>query len=453
MIQVQVPDKVLELCKTLNRVGYQAWLVGGSIRDTIRGVLPHDWDIATDATPGKVSQLFSHTIPTGEKHGTITVMVDGEAFEITTFRGDGTYTDGRHPDSVTFVKTIGEDLNRRDFTVNAIAYNPLVNMFFDPHNGTSDLENGIIRCVGDPVQRFTEDGLRTLRAIRFRAALGAQIEKETEKAITTCLPSYLKVAKERVHDEWLKIMKTDRPSRAFDVMLSTGMLKLEVPELLPMVGCTQNRYHGFDVWNHTLAVIDYCPPDPILRMAALFHDISKPATKGINPKTGDATFYDHEVEGEKVVRSILVGMKFSNDEIDDIAHLVRHHFIRYEKGGSKVSIRRWVRKVGMRYTSRLFALARADIKGKGTAVVKLEEEVIDELEQKLATMQVEEVLPTSTKILKVDGNDVMKVLGIKPGPEVGKILSSLLEEVTDEPELNTREILLERLSAMKGATI
>jgi tRNA nucleotidyltransferase (CCA-adding enzyme) len=414
-------------------------------------VTPHDWDITTDATPDIILKMFDHTVATGEKHGTITVIIDGESFEITTFRGDGAYSDGRHPDSVTFVSSIEEDLKRRDFTVNAIAYDPLTWRFVDPHQGIVDLHNGIIRCVGNPVHRFTEDGLRVLRALRFRATLDCgQIEENTEKAISLCLDSYSKVAKERVHDEWVKIMRTQRPSRAFEVMLSTGVLKAEVPEMLHMVGCAQNRYHGFDVWNHSLAVMDHCPADdPTLRIAALLHDIGKPITKGVNPRTGDATFYEHDVVGADMAKPLLVGMKFSNEEVEAITHLIRHHYIRYEKGNSKASIRRWVRKVGVPYLPRLFTLGRADILGKGPAMVKLELDTIEELRAKVSTMQVEEVLPTSTKVLKVDGRDVMQALGIKPGPEVGKVLDQLLEMVTDDPGLNTRENLLWQLVSMK----
>lgn len=439
---ITVPREPLAICQRLQSRGHQAYLVGGAIRDALLGRTPHDWDIATDARPEVVSALFPRVVLTGEKHGTVTVVHEGGSYEVTTFRGDGEYSDGRRPDSVKYVRTIEEDLSRRDFTMNAIAYDPINGRLVDPFGGSYDIEHAWIRCVGDPIKRFQEDGLRSLRACRFAATLGFVVHLETEEAISRSLYTLYRVAQERVRDEWIKIMTAEKASGAFELMRATSMLAVTVPEFIPMCGCTQNRYHGFDVWGHTMAVLDAIPPgDPILRMAALFHDIGKPATKGVNEKTGQATFYDHENVGAAMAEPILRRLKFSNAEIERITHLVRHHLIRYEPGDSKAAIRRWVRKVGLEHVPSLLALARADIAGKGDAAEPRDTSAIDELEARLTDLKVEEV-PTSTNQLAINGRDVMERLGIGSGPKVGEALRMLLDAVTEDPELNEREKLL-----------
>ena len=442
---MQVPNKVLHICKKLRDYGYESWVVGGAVRDSLMGRDAHDWDICSNARPEQVIKLFFHVIETGIQHGTVTVMLDDEGFEVTTFRGEGTYSDGRHPDSVQFLNTIEEDLARRDFTMNAIAYDPIRDTFSDPFYGRSDLENGLIRAVGKPEDRFREDGLRVMRAIRFMTTLDYALETDTLSGIMThdSLASLAKVSVERVHDELYKIMGSRTPARAMDAMVHTGILEVTIPEMLPMVGCTQNRYHAYDVWKHTMVTLDHCPAtDPVLRFGALFHDVSKPETKGVNPTTGDATFYDHEIVGAEKAQDILNRLKFSTEDRDRIVHLVRNHYIRYDPKWSAPAVRRWVRRVGLDNVPNLCTLARADIAGKKPAMIELEMTTIDGLEERVANMKVTEVLPTSTKILVIDGHDIMDPLGISPGPNVGKILNSLLESVTDNPELNTREDLL-----------
>lgn len=437
-----VPREPLAICHRLQSRGHQAYLVGGAIRDALLGRTPHDWDIATDARPEVVAELFPHVVLTGEKHGTVTVVHEGGSYEVTTFRGDGEYSDGRRPDAVKFVRTIEEDLSRRDFTMNAIAYDPIKGLFVDPFDGRWDIERQLIRCVGDPVKRFNEDGLRSLRACRFVSTLGFSLAYGTKYAISSTLYTYSRVAPERIRAEWMKVMDARAPAVAFDLMRRTYMLEVTAPEFLPMIGCTQNRYHGFDVWGHTMAVLDAIPPgDPILRMAALFHDIGKPATKGVNEKTGQATFYDHENIGAAMAELILRRLKFSNAEIERITHLVRHHLIRYEPGDSKAAIRRWVRKVGLEHVPSLLALARADIAGKGNAAEPRDTSAIDELEARLVDIMAEKP-PTSTNQLAINGRDVMALLGIGPGPRVGQVLRSLLDAVTEDPDLNEREKLL-----------
>lgn len=417
------------------------------MRDSILGLEAHDFDISTNASPDRVVRLFSHVIKTGIQHGTVTVMVDGEGFEVTTFRGEGAYSDGRHPDSVEYLDSITEDLARRDFTMNAVAYDPLRDVFCDPFHGYKDIGDGLIRAVGVPRERFQEDGLRVMRAVRFMSTLGFSIEYETLDGImhSHSLASLAKVSAERVHDELFKIMGSPCPSRAMDAMGDTGVLGVILPEMLPMIGCSQNRYHSYDVWNHTMVTLDHCPADnPILRFGALFHDVSKPEVKGVHPVHGDATFYDHEHVGAKKTDEILTRLKFSTEDRERIVHLVQNHFIRYDSSWSAPALRRWVRRVGLENVPALCTLARADIAGKGPiATVGMETSVVDELESRVASMKLTEVIPTSTKVLAINGNDVMAHLGITPGPSVGKVLTALLELVTDDPECNTRESLLE----------
>ena len=447
---MNVNQNAFRVCECLNDSGYEAWLVGGAVRDSIMGKEAHDWDIATNAKPEEVIRIFSRVIETGIKHGTVTVMMNGEGFEVTTYRGEGTYSDGRRPDDVQFLNTIEEDLARRDFTINAIAYDPIKYVFRDPFLGRNDIDACLIRAVGNPHKRFSEDGLRVLRAARFAATLRFEIELETYQAINPSLKSYIKVSAERVRDEWMKIMSAREPSVAFKIMAETGMLEVTVPEMVPMFNCTQNKYHAYDVWVHTLEVVDACPEnDPILRIGALFHDIGKPQSKKPHPVTGDATFYEHEDIGADMVASIASRLRFSTEERYRLIHLVQHHFIRYKSEDTDSAVRRWIRKVGLDNIPSLCTLARADIIGKGPLgfISGLDTGIIDELEARVIRLNATETLPTSTKVLTIDGNDVMQHLGIPPGATVGKILNKLLDAVTEDPSLNTREKLLELASS------
>ena len=268
-----IPADVRDVCARLGSMGKRSWIVGGCVRDLIRGKPASDWDIATDARPQELLAIFPRAIPTGIEHGTVTVVRNGEHYEVTTLRGDGTYTDGRRPDSVEFVDDITADLARRDFTVNAIAVDPTDGTIVDPFGGRDDLARGVLRAVGDPRARFSEDGLRVLRAARFVASLELTLDPETEAAIAPTLGTFRKVAAERVRDEWLKTMKARTPSRAFDVMRRTGILEVTCPELLPGFGMEQNKWHAYDVWRHGMECMDACPPDPILRVAGLLHDV------------------------------------------------------------------------------------------------------------------------------------------------------------------------------------
>lgn len=442
-----VPQDVISVCQTLWTNGFDAWVVGGAVRDLIRAGTPHDWDVATDARPTQVAKLFRSpgcsVISTGEAHGTMTVMFGpGRAYEVTTFRGDGDYQDGRHPDRVVFKNSIEEDLARRDFTMNAIALNPVTGELRDPFGGLEDIQQGVIRAVGDPLERFAEDGLRPLRACRFAATLQMGVDLAIMEAIPARLGVFKMVAAERVQQEWLKCLQATYPSVGFRLMAETGLLDATSREFAPMRGCHQNQYHEHDVWNHTLAVLDACPQDPILRLAALLHDVGKPATCQPHPtRQGDNTFYEHEHVSADVARQLLHDLRFSTADLTRVVHLVKHHYIRYEPSWTDSAIRRWVQRVGDSHVVDLIALARADIQGKGQAKTPLDEAVLDELQVRLAAIRQAPGNATGLKQLTVTGKDLLDI-GIPQGPRVGQVLNALLEWCLDDPSRNTREALL-----------
>jgi tRNA nucleotidyltransferase (CCA-adding enzyme) len=438
----KVPDDVLALCKRLRERGKRGWIVGGCVRDLLRGKAPKDWDVATDAHPKEVKRFFPKVIDTGIAHGTVTVLMNHVPYEVTTLRGEGAYTDGRRPDAVEFVSDIDADLARRDFTINAIAIDPVDGHVVDPFGGRDDLTRGVVRAVGDARERFAEDGLRVLRAARFSATLGFDIDEGTlaamaeERSHTT----FKKVSAERVRDEWMKSMLAPRPSVAFEVMRKTELLGLTCPELLESVGCAQNKHHAFDVWGHTMACLDACPADPVLRVAALLHDVGKPRSRAMSDKTHDYTFYEHERIGAEMAEPILARLRFSNEERAHIVALVRHHLICYADDWSDAAVRRWIRRVGKGLTADLYRLGRADAAGKGRDA---SEDVanIDRLEARVERLLAGGAALT-TRDLAVRGNDLMKALSLPPGPAIGKLLDALLEVVTDDPTKNEPATLL-----------
>jgi tRNA nucleotidyltransferase (CCA-adding enzyme) len=446
-----VPAEVRALCARLDEAGHRAWVVGGCVRDVLLGELRgapgdasirNDWDIATDARPEKVMKLFRRVIATGIKHGTVTVLLDGTGYEVTTLRGETTYSDGRRPDSVYFVDDIRDDLARRDFTINAIAYDPLADRLIDPFDGVTDLKAGVLRAVGVPAERFAEDGLRVLRAARFVATLEVDLEPATRAAILPSLDSYRKVSPERIRDEWMKTLKAHQPSRGFEVMREHGMLDISAPELMESVGCEQNRYHAFDVWGHAMHCLDYCPPSPALRLSGLLHDIGKPRTRAFSEKTNDYTFYEHERIGAEMADPLLGRLRFSNEERTRVVALVRHHLVCYEPSWSDAAVRRWIQRVGVDLLGDLYDLNRADVLAKGKNaegdLVRLEQ-----LRVRAAGIMARGAA-LSVRELKIDGNDLMRELGLGPGPLLGVILRTLLEAVVEDPGLNERGALLER---------
>jgi len=436
----RIDRDAIGICARLRDAGRRGWIVGGCVRDLLRGQEVSDWDIATDARPDEVTKLFARVIPTGIDHGTVTVLVRNVPYEVTTLRGETTYSDGRRPDSVVFVDDIAADLARRDFTVNAIAIDPLVPALIDPWEGQKDLADRVLRAVGDPVQRFSEDGLRVLRAARFAATLECAIEPRTLAAIEPTLDTYRKVSAERVRDEWVKTMKAPKPSTAFEVMRTTGILGVTLPEMLESVGMEQNRHHAYDVWTHALACLDACAGDPPLRIAALLHDIGKPRTRARSDKTNDYTFYNHEKVGAQMAGPILDRLRFSNEEKARITSLVANHLVCYSDEWSDAAVRKWIRRVSPDRVEDLYALNRADLLGKGRDVTQ-DLAGLERLKERVAG-EFAAAHALSTRDLAVDGQDVMRELAIKPSRRVGEVLEMLIEKVVDDPSLNERETLL-----------
>jgi len=456
-------------------------LVGGAVRDMLRGKKSHDWDLATDATPEEVIAIFrspacgavqprASVIPTGIKHGTVTVLYRGESMEITTYRTESDYTDGRRPDQVRYTTRIEEDLSRRDFTMNAIALRLPQGEKKDPFGGEADIKAGIIRCVGNPAERFAEDGLRPLRAVRFAAQLAYALEPGTLAAIPGALEMSAKVSAERVRDELEKIIASDKPSRGFLLMEQTGLLKLFLPELAACRGIDQKGYHRFDVLEHSLLACDYAaekeyPQD--VRLAALLHDIGKPPTRqldcmrrvhtnGMYPETntlpkqqpalqgevvdetGIWTFYQHEAESEKMARGIMGRLRYPNAVIDSVCHLVKEHMFHYTDEWGDAAVRRFIVRVGEEYLTKLYQLRRAD--SCATAGLEPPPDFLLSL-----TRRVEKSLGEnnafSLKDLAISGKDLIDT-GIKPGKLLGIILDQLLETVLDDPAQNNRDTLL-----------
>jgi tRNA nucleotidyltransferase (CCA-adding enzyme) len=409
----------------------------------------NDWDLCTTAKPREILEVFPRAVPTGVEHGTLTVVLDRVPYEVTTLRGEGTYTDGRRPDRVYFLDDVTQDLARRDFTVNAIAYDPLAGVLVDPFGGRQDLEDGVLRAVGDPFTRFSEDGLRILRGARFVATLGFDLDPATEAAMEKALPVFRKVSAERVRDEWCKAFKAPEPSRAFEVMRRRGILAVTCPALLEAVGCAQGEARAHDVWTHTMRAVDRCPRDPVLRTAAVLHDIGKARTRVVDPATQTITFPFHETVGASLADQWLQDYRFSNEERQRVVHLIRHHRVRYTPTWSDGEVRRYVRLVGLEALRDLAILWEADARARGPSPeddLAVQSALLDRVEAVLSRGRV-----LGPRDLAVDGTALMKELGLKPSKQLGELLSKLLERAMDDPEVNTREGLLAMARALLAA--
>jgi tRNA nucleotidyltransferase (CCA-adding enzyme) len=450
---LDIPGDVLAVCRRLREAGHAAYLVGGSIRDLLLGRSPGDFDVATSARPEETLRLFGsrYAIPTGLQHGTVTVLA-GEPggqrhVEVTTFRGEGAYLDGRRPSSVTFGATLEADLSRRDFTMNAIAYDPDTGALVDPFDGRGDLERKVVRTVGNPVLRFTEDGLRPMRGVRQAAQLGFTLDPTTRAAIPRALDSFRKVSAERIRDELRKLLLAPVPSLGIEAMRETELLALVLPELLPTIGCVQNRFHKHDVYRHTLATVDAALPDFIVRMAALVHDLGKPKTQAPRDDApGEFSFFRHEQVGVEIAEAICNRLKLSADERDTICRLVGGHMFFYTPDWTDGTVRRFVKRVGPELVPRLFALREADIASRGQDDREAETR---ELRARIAQVAAADAALRITD-LAIDGQDVMRILGIAPGRRVGEVLETLLDRVLDQPDLNQRATLERLVQALRG---
>lgn len=435
-----IPSGVRHILQTLNGAGYEAYLVGGCVRDLLRGVEPHDWDICTSARPEETEDCFAgcRMIETGLKHGTVTVLEEGEPYEITTYRTEGPYSDSRRPDYVEFVSSLEADLSRRDFTMNAIALG-LDGSLRDPFGGAADIEAGLIRCVGEPARRFREDGLRVMRALRFGAVFGYEIEEKTAQAIHENRRMLEHVAAERINVELCKLLMGEK---AGDTLRQYPDVFCQFwPQMEPLVTLEQNNpWHCWGGWEHTIHTVEAVPPDLILRLTMLLHDIGKPACKSVDEK-GIDHFYGHPAVSAKLAGRMLRALKFDNRTRERVVTLVEHHDVQIPCRDR--SIRKWLGRLGPETFFQLLEVKRADGMGQAYELVK---DRLAELEKVKA--KVEEIVAQgqcfSLKDLAVNGRDVIAA-GITPGPEVGKVLNGLLERVVSGETPNERETLLEQI--------
>jgi poly(A) polymerase/tRNA nucleotidyltransferase (CCA-adding enzyme) len=457
--------------------GHQAFLVGGSVRDVLLGRAgsplaggkrQERWDVATDRTPDQVRAVFPRVVAIGEPHGTVLVLweeppegegvrgevvggevVGGEVVELecTTFRREGEYADARRPDQVWFTRDVLEDLGRRDLTVNAMAFAPAEGRLLDPYEGARDLARRRLRAVGDPLARFREDALRPLRVARLAAALEMEPEPETRAALSGVGDRVGALAIERVRDELERLMLAPRPSVGFEILREAQLLAVWLPELAACRGVPQNRFHAYDVYFHSLYSCDAARPEtPEVRWAALLHDIGKPGTRVV--RAGEGTFHGHAELGARLADARLGALRFPTATRDRIVHLIREHMFDFRDDWSDAAVRRFVRRVGVDRVADLFDLRMADALGNGTRGP-------DTRRLEAMAKRIQRVLAGDSALtvqqLALGGEDVMRALGIPPGPEVGRVLHALLEQVLDDPGLNTRERMLARLEAMRGA--
>lgn len=431
------------ILNTFEENGFEAYIVGGAVRDMLRGQTPHDFDIATSALPEQTKRIFKRTVDTGLKHGTVTVIVNNVGYEVTTFRTEGDYTDKRHPDEVKFVTSISEDILRRDFTVNAMAFSPKRGLL-DICGGKEDLQNKTIRCVGISEKRFCEDPLRMLRAVRFAAKLDFEIVPECGEAIKKLAPLIKKISAERIRDELNKILMSEKPQH-ISLLHNFGLLKHIIPELDMCCGVKQkNKYHIYDVYEHIMCTVKNTPPDLALRWAALLHDIGKPACASCDPN-GIIHFYGHHRESVKMANDILHRLKFDNDTAHDILILIENHDVRIEN--SPPGIKRMMAKTGVPLFEKLLILQEADNLAKNLKFFREKKKKLLESDE-IYKCVLAEHQPYMLSDLLINGRDLIKI-GYKPGKYLGDCLKLLLDEVIINPELNRREYLISRAKELK----
>ena len=439
-IKLNIPERVNSIINTLEEAGFEAYAVGGCIRDLILGRKPQDWDITTSALPEQVKGLFRRTVDTGIKHGTVTVMIGDEGFEVTTYRVDGIYEDGRHPKEVSFTRELKEDLRRRDFTINAMAYNDKDGLV-DLYQGMEDIERKLIRCVGDPKERFEEDALRMLRAVRFSAQLGYEIDPETEKAISSLSGNLQKISAERIHAELMKILVSDHPERIRKAY-ETGLTAVFLPEFDKAMQTEQNHpHHCYSVGEHIIKSVCEIEPEPVLRLAMLLHDIGKPRTLTIDEE-GQTHFHGHPAVSEKMSVSIMKRLKMDNDTIRKVSILVLYHDYGNSLPVTGRTVRRALNKIGDDLFSDFLKVREADVYAQSDYLREEKLEKINEWRKVYKEIK-ENDQCFSAKDLKIGGKDLIE-LGIKPGPVMGSILEKLLDEVIDDPDKNDRDHLLDR---------
>ncbi len=471
-IKIVIPDYVQKVGRMLGKEGFACYIVGGAIRDLVMGKIPHDYDLATDALPDEMLNIFPKSVSIGAKFGTVMALVqDGKGetheVEVTTFRSESNYVDGRWPTSVKFVEDIDQDLGRRDFTFNAMAINladvELDGMevekeveIYDPFNGLKDIEGKLVKAVGTPLERFKEDGLRGFKACRLAAQLNFEIEKETLDAIKESIPIASQVSMERIRDEFMKmLLNSSKPSIGIELMRQTGLLNIFMPELLEGVGVEQKYYHSDDVYWHSLRTCDSA--EDSVKLAALLHDIGKPRTD-----MGNGHFYGHDSVGADMSEAILKRMKFPQSEIKKVLLLIKNHMFYYpyateemsKEDAQKIELREWtdsavrrfIQRVGIDNIDELFRLRMAD--AQSNAKTSFNPEEITILQKRISEVLQQDMALKITD-LKVKGEDLVAI-GVKEGPQLGTILRELLDMVIDDPMLNTKEKLLEKAKQLAG---
>lgn len=448
-----IPQEIKSLSKKFKKKGYELYLVGGAVRDFVMGKEISDWDFTTNAPPEEILKLLGKDAFYDNKYGTVGFPYKHgqRPFEITTYRTEQGYSDSRRPDSVKWGKSLEEDLKRRDFTINAMALPITDNKLrtiniIDPYNGQEDLAKKLIRAVGDPTERFSEDALRMMRAVRIAAELGFTIEENTFNAIKMHTTLVNKIARERVRDELFKIINAKYAYEGMVLFHTSGLMDEIVPELSKTFGVEQRspgRHHIYDVGTHSLMSLKHCPSgDTITRFATLIHDIGKPQTYKV--QNGIITFYNHEVVGARIAKNIAERLRFSKKDIDKLWKLVRWHQFTVDERQTDKAIRRFITKVTPEYVADMLALRVGDRLGGGAAETSWR---LEEFKKRLIEVQKQ---PFAIKDLKVKGEDVMRELGIKPGPKVGEILKKLFEDVVEKRVENEREALLEKLKAISS---
>ena len=459
-----IPKEIKSIITKLKKAGFEAFLVGGCVRDLMRGVNPEDWDITTNAKPEEIKEVFPDSFYEN-KFLTVTVQTNSKnpklkEVEVTTYRSETKYTDKRHPDEIKFAKTVEEDLKRRDFTVNAMAMDILTRKskefkIIDLFNGQKDLKNRVLRAVGNPKERFSEDALRMMRAVRFSVVLGFspqeklskkwEIEENTKKAIKRNSFLIKEISMERIRDEFLKIIMSNNAMDGIDLLRELGILKYIIPEIEEGYGVEQNKHHIYDCYEHSLRTLDYAAKkgfNKYVRVAALLHDVGKPRSK--RGKGPNSTFYNHEIIGAKMTYQILNRLKFSKKDVEKIVKLVRYHLFYYNVGEvGESSVRRLVRRVGIENMEELLQVRMADRIGSG--VPKAEPYKLRHLKYLIEKTSKD---PLSVKMLKVNGKDVMDILKINPGAKIGMILDILLEYVLNNPQKNERNFLIEEIGKL-----
>ena len=446
---------VVKIVETVEKAGFEAWVVGGAVRDLLLGIESADWDVTTNATPEQIQPLFSECFYDNE-YGTVKVagkhireqfglaegvIDDSVLYDITTYRSEGEYSDKRRPDSVEWGKTVQEDLKRRDFTINAIAIN-LRGEIVDPYGGQEDLKNKLIKAVGDPSERFEEDALRIMRAIRLSSQLGFMIEEKTLVALKEKVPNLKEISWERIGAETIKLLATEHATDGIQLMVNTGIMSIVIPELLTTKEVKQGGHHIYDVFTHSLEALRACPSsDPVVRLATLLHDIDKPVVAKAEGVRG-VTFYNHEVSGARTAKRIAERLKLSKKDQDRVFTLVRWHMFVYESKMTDASIRRFIRRVGKENIPDMIALRVGDRIGGGSKATSWR---LTELQKRIGEQLYE---PLSLKDMNINGAEIMKILDIKPSKKVGEILNALFEEILEDSSKNTKEYLEKRVKEL-----